>query len=89
MTVQLALAGVFRDVGLQLTPLTLTGAPPMTVMAPPVPFAGMALPVSEVAITPVTEIEVLPVAVEGRVTVTTAATPFKMTLELIPVSRQV
>ena len=86
---QVELAGVLRDVGLQVNPLTATGGAPTTAMVPPVPFTGMALPVSEVAITPVTETEALLVTVDARVTVTTAATPFKITLELIPVSRQV
>ena len=86
---QVVFAGVFKDVGLQVNPLTPTGGATVTVMAPPVPLAGMALPVSEAAITAVTEMGVLPVTVDARVTVTTAATPFRITLELIPVSRQV
>jgi len=87
--VQVVFAGVFKDVGLQVNPLTPTGGATVTVMAPPVPFAGISLPVNEAATTPVTEMEVPPVTVDARVTVTTAVTPFRITLELIPVRRQV
>jgi hypothetical protein len=89
VTVHVELAGVFRDVGLQLRPFKLTGTPPVTVMVPPVPVIGMALAASEAPKVFVSDIDVPLVTVGERVTVTILTTPSGTTLELIPVRRQV
>jgi hypothetical protein len=87
VTVQLVVVGVLKAVGLQVSEFKLKGSPPVTVMVPPVPVVGMALPAIEAPNVFVMEIEVLLVTVGERVTVTMATTPFETTFELIPVSR--
>ena len=88
VTVQVELAGVLRDAGLQLKPLTPTGKAPVTVIVPPIPVVGKAAPANEAASVPVTEIEVLLVTVGERVTVTVATTPSGIIYGLTPVSKQ-
>jgi hypothetical protein len=83
-TVQVDTCDVFNDPGLQVSPVTC-GIRAVTVA--PVPVMGRDVPLAEAPSVPVTPIAVL-IVVGASVTVTTATTPFCMTLEFSPAMMQ-
>ena len=88
VTVQVDVAGGVKTRGLHLKMLRVARDGAATAIVPPVPVIGILVPVEETATIFVTAI-VLALAVADRVTFTTAATPFWITWEFSPVSRQV
>ena len=86
---QTELAGVMKDVGLQVSAFTPRGGKLMAVTVPPVAITEIGLPNSDAPSAFVSEIEVLLATVGESVTVTMAATPFETTLALIPVSKHI
>jgi len=86
--VQVVLAGVPSDAGLQLSDVKTRAGGPPTVIVPLVPVMGIAEAAGEAPSGLDTAILVV-LALAATVTATVATTPFWRRLEFIPSSRQV
>ena len=91
VTVQVTFPGGVSELGVHVRPVSVGDAcHPWTVMVPPLPETATALPSPKDPIVLPTEMGTDPLLVaEASVAVTTATTPLPITVEFIPVAKQI